>query len=59
LFFSPWILSSLSILVLYLGWGARQKLLVLKKLADNHTLRLIGKAGIEKAILELSYPFKR
>jgi type II secretory pathway component PulK len=54
LFFSLWILSFLSILVLYLGWGARQKLLVLKKLADNHTLRLIGKAGIEKAILELS-----
>jgi type II secretory pathway component PulK len=44
----------LSILVLHLGSGAKQKLLILKKLGDYHALRLIGRAGVEKAILELS-----
>jgi len=44
----------LSIFVLYLGSGARQKLLILKNLGDYHALRLIGRAGVEKAILELS-----
>jgi len=29
-------------------------LLILKNLGDYHALRLIGRAGVEKAILELS-----
>jgi general secretion pathway protein K len=49
-----WVLSILSIFGLYLGYGAKQKIIFLKRMSERSSLGLIAEAGIKKAILELS-----
>lgn len=49
-----WALSFLSIFGLYLGYGARQKIILVKRITERDSLRLISEAGVKKALLVLS-----
>ncbi len=54
LVFALWVLILLSIFSLYLGRGARQKALFVKRLGERDVLHLIALAGVNKAILAIS-----
>jgi len=54
LIFALWIMFLLSLFALYLGYGARQKAVIVKRLGERSSLRLIAEAGIKKAILEVN-----
>jgi general secretion pathway protein K len=52
---SLWMMIFLSVFAVYLGIGARQKMLILKRITERDALRCIARAGIKKAILEIAY----
>ena len=54
LIFALWIMFLLSLFALYLGYGARQKVIIVKRLGQREGIRLIAEAGIKKAIFEIN-----
>lgn len=48
-----WSLSLLTIFALYLGFGARQKIVMVKLMDTRRRLHFIAEAGVKQAILEL------
>ena len=47
-------LCLLSLFGLYLGHGARQKIILIKRLSERDSLHFIARAGVEKALMEVS-----
>ena len=54
LIFALWIMFLLSLFALYLGYGARQKAIIVKRLGQRDSTRLIAEAGVKKAIFEIN-----
>ena len=48
-----WSLCLLSVFAVYLGYGVRQKIILVQRLEERNKSRLIAEAGIKKAIAEL------
>lgn len=53
LFLSLWSLCLLSIFAVSLGYGARQKIIVVQRLDERSKLRYIAEAGVRQAIIEV------
>jgi len=54
LVFALWVMFLLSLFALYLGYGARQKAIMIKRLGERSNMRFITDAGVKKAIFEVS-----
>ena len=54
LIISLWALSMLSVFSLYIGYGARQKIIFLKRISERDGFYYILEAAAKKAILEIS-----
>jgi type II secretory pathway component PulK len=53
LIFVLWVLCTLSIFAFYLGASIQQKLVLVKRINDDSSLRLIAQTGIKQAIWEI------